>query len=78
MRHIISLFILLSLSLLASAQKITLGSCILKDGGQYQGEMVAGKAHGKGKATYNNGDMYEGEYAKGRRHGYGVYTFADG
>ena len=33
----------------------------------YKGEMVAGKAHGKGSATYPNGDFYEGEYIKGKR-----------
>lgn len=62
----------------ALAQKITLGSYTLKDGGLYKGEMVSGKATGKGVATYKNGDMYEGGYAKGKRHGYGVYSFSDG
>ena len=62
----------------AWAQKITLGSCILKDGGKYKGELMAGKAHGKGQAVYKNGDIYEGEYVKGKRQGYGVYTFSDG
>ena len=54
------------------AQKITLGSCVTKDGGQYKGEMVGGKPHGKGSAIYQNGDIYEGEYEKGKRHGYGT------
>lgn len=50
----------LSLSPLAvSAQKITLGSCITRDGGQYKGEMVSGKPQGKGAAVYSNGDTYE-------------------
>jgi len=31
------------------SQKLTLGSCITKDKGQYSGEMLGGKAHGKGK-----------------------------
>lgn len=31
-----------------SAQKISLGSCITRDGGQYKGEMVSGKPQGKG------------------------------
>ena len=60
------------------AQKITLGSCTTKDGGQYKGEMVAGKPHGKGNVLYPNGDIYEGEYVKGKRQGHGVYTFSDG
>ena len=44
------------------AQKITLGSCTTKDGGQYKGEMMSGKPEGKGKTLYKNGDVYEGEY----------------
>ena len=71
--------LLISLMPLAGfAQKITLGSCVTKDGGQYKGEMLAGKPNGKGNAIYKNGDTYEGEYVKGRRQGFGVYTFSDG
>ena len=44
----------------ALAQKIMLGSYTLKDGGLYKGEMVSGKANGKGMATYKNGDTDEG------------------
>ncbi len=44
------------------AQKISLGSCITRDGGQYKGEMVSGKPQGKGTAVYKNGDTYEGSY----------------
>ena len=70
--------ILLLTPLSANAQKITLGSANTKDGGQYQGEMMQGKPHGKGKATYKNGNVYEGEYVKGKRQGFGTYTFFDG
>ena len=74
---------ILSLSLVflpicAMAQKITLGSCTTRDGGQYKGEMVSGKPNGKGNTVFANGDTYEGEYVKGRREGYGIYTFSDG
>ena len=62
----------------ASAQKISLGSCITRDGGQFKGEMVSGKPQGKGTTIYKNGDTYEGSYMKGKREGYGVYTFSDG
>ena len=55
------------LPVVAGAQKITLGSAVTKDGGQYQGEMVMGKPHGKGKAVYKDGNCYEGEYVKGKR-----------
>ena len=61
-----------------SAQKIQLGSCVTKDGGEYKGEMASGKPQGKGKAVYKNGDTYEGNYVKGKRQGYGIYTFHDG
>ena len=33
------------LTLSVAAQKITLGSCKMKDGGEYKGEMMAGKPH---------------------------------
>ena len=42
----------------ASAQKISLGSCITRDGGQFKGEMVSGKPQGKGTTIYKNGDNY--------------------
>ena len=64
------LIVLLFVPMWTMAQKITLGSCVTKDGGQYKGEMVAGKPHGKGSVVYNNGDTYEGEYVKGKRQGY--------
>ena len=76
-RHILLSFCTL-LALSVSAQKITLGSCRMKDGGEYKGQMMAGKPHGKGKTTWKDGDSFEGEYAKGKRQGYGVYTFHDG
>ena len=51
-RYIISATILL-FPFALMAQKITLGSCTTKDGGEFQGEMVQGKPHGKGKTVYN-------------------------
>lgn len=54
---------------MCEAQKITLGSCETKDGGFYQGEMVSGKPHGKGRTEYKNGDTYEGSYVKVRGKG---------
>lgn len=60
------------------AQKIYLGSCTTRDGGQYKGEMSGGKPNGKGTTIFKTGDTYEGSYLKGKRDGYGVYTFADG
>ena len=63
--NILLVFMALILPLYVNAQKITLGSCKTKDGGTYQGEMVAGKPHGKGKTVYKNGDTYEGHYVMG-------------
>ena len=44
----IFLFILLAATSVAMAQKVTLGACTTKDGGEYKGEMQSGKPHGKG------------------------------
>lgn len=74
----IAAWMLLFIPLSAGAQKISLGSCTTKDGGQYKGEMVSGKPQGKGATVFPNGDTYEGNYLKGKREGYGVYTFSDG
>ena len=60
-KTIITLLISL-LPCLGFAQKITFGSCIMKDGGQYRGEMMGGKPNGKGNTMWQNGDTYEGEY----------------
>ena len=38
-------------------QKVTLGSAKLKDGGDYNGELVSGKPHGKGTTVYKNGNV---------------------
>ena len=60
------------------AQKIVVGSCTLKDGGIYTGELSGSKPNGKGRVQYENGDTYEGEFSKGLRHGEGTFTAADG
>ena len=54
------LFLLLLFPSASFAQKITLGSCTTRDNGQYKGEMVCGKPHGKGQTVFKNGDVYEG------------------
>ena len=72
MKSKILTYLFISLPLCVSAQKISLGSCEIKEGnlsGQYKGEMMAGKPHGKGSVVYSNGDIYDGEYEKGKRHG---------
>ena len=63
------LSLLFAVLLPLSAQKMTVGSCTLKDGGIYTGELVGGKPNGKGRAQYENGDTYEGSLVKGMRQG---------
>ena len=70
--------ILASMPLVAGAQKMVVGSCTVKGGGVYTGELIAGKPGGKGRVVYPNGDTYEGEFVKGMRHGEGTFTAADG
>lgn len=48
------------------------------NGDVYEGEMVNGLRHGKGKYTWANGDVYEGEYKDGKYHGQGKYTSSKG
>ena len=81
MSNIISKYILpLSLFVCTQlqAQTLKIGTYEFKDGAQYNGEIRAGKPHGKGKTVFKNGDTYEGEYVKGKRQGHGVYQFTDG
>ena len=61
MKHYILSFIIACMPAYGWAQKITLGSCQTRDKGEYKGEMVAGKPHGKGKTTYQHGNRYGGE-----------------
>jgi len=47
--------------------------------GCYNGNLVWGKAHGKGKFTFSRGGVYEGEFSKDDiKHGPGKYTNANG
>lgn len=61
-----------------TSPKIVVGSCTLKDGGIYTGELIGGKPGGKGRVQYENGDTYEGTFVKGLRQGEGTFTAADG
>ena len=69
MKHYIVTLLFACIPTFCLSQKITLGTCVTRDQGDYKGEMVAGKPHGKGKAVYKNGNWYEGEYVKGKRQG---------
>jgi len=47
------------------------------DGAVYEGEYVKGKAHGKGRVTFD-GCVYEGDWVDGKYHGQGRRTWSDG
>lgn len=55
------------------AVKVKIDRIEFDNGDIYEGEMVNGLRHGKGKYTWANGDFYEGEWAKGWRCGFGIY-----
>eukprot|EP01035_Chromulina_nebulosa_P029781 gene29781-39506_t len=48
------------------------------DNGTYTGQLVDGKACGRGILTFANGNRYDGEFKDDKMNGRGVYTFADG
>ena len=48
------------------------------DDGRYLGQVVNGKAEGKGIYYWNNGNRYEGDFKNGKREGKGIYYYNDG
>ena len=56
--------LLMPFGITSSAQKIKIGTYTFKDGAVYQGDLVGGRPHGKGRTEFKNGDIYEGEYVK--------------
>lgn len=51
---------------------------VFDNGDVYEGEMVNGLHHGKGKYTYASGNYYDGEWVNGKYHGHGIYHWSDG
>ena len=47
-------------------------------GGQYWGEWVASKAHGRGTLRWPSGAEYDGEWMAGAQQGSGAFRHADG
>src|SRR5262249_21385844 len=45
---------------------------------RYEGDLVAGRANGRGVATNSNGSRYEGEFRDNKPHGRGVASLANG
>jgi hypothetical protein len=51
----------------------------LEDGGEYSGEFLLERRHGRGRETWPNGKLrYSGTYYMGRPHGQGIFGFEDG
>jgi hypothetical protein len=44
----------------------------------YEGDLVNGKFHGKGKLVYFDGSVYEGDWDEGEQNGKGKMTYTDG
>ena len=44
------------------------------DGGEYRGEWVDGKHHGKGTLSLPSGHIYTGNWSRGKKSGFGVQT----
>lgn len=44
----------------------------------YQGDMVAGKRHGRGSQGFAHNEYYEGDWVEDERTGHGVYTWSFG
>ena len=58
--------------------KLTTGNTKIKDEeGEYIGELVNGKKHGKGTMKGIDGNVYEGEWKEGLMHGKGIYKWSD-
>ncbi len=51
---------------------------VMSNGCKYEGEVVNGKPHGKGKCIWPNEKIYEGDYINGNRTGKGTTIFPDG
>ena len=48
------------------------------DGSMYEGEIVDGLRHGRGKFFYRSGGVYEGEWHYGKMDGFGTLYYANG
>lgn len=53
------------------------GGTILKDGGDYTGDLQQGQRHGRGTQVYPNGDVFNGIFQKDKRFGIGRLVLAN-
>ena len=51
---------------------------IVYTNGEYDGEWLNGRYHGKGKFSFSNGETYEGDWVNSKRQGRGKSKFASG
>ena len=54
------------------------GSYTDANGNKYEGQIINGKLHGKGKITSPSGNKYEGDFVNGKIEGRGTYTCSTG
>jgi 1-phosphatidylinositol-4-phosphate 5-kinase len=47
-----------------------------ESGAVYEGDLLDGRWHGKGKISFPSGDTYDGEWSMGLRDGVGIYVYA--
>ena len=45
---------------------------------RYEGDLVNGSMHGKGKLLFSDGKIYDGEFHEGEIHGKGKLTYPNG
>ncbi|KAK1737727.1 phosphatidylinositol-4-phosphate 5-kinase-related protein [Skeletonema marinoi] len=65
-------------SLLGANNTIKMAKITFDNGGVYEGDVVDGKPHGRGKKISLSGNEYEGKWKNGMRHGKGVVNKANG
>ena len=61
-----------------SQNNTKISELVLDDNSIYEGDLVSGKANGKGKLTWPNGDIYSGEFLENKPAGLGAFVWADG
>ena len=46
---------------------------VFSNGDSYEGGILFGKKHGRGKYIYRNGSVFEGDFSNGSRFGFGKF-----